>query len=119
MTLGANPVVKECIPKLLSESSMQIVRLYEQLHGFIDDALFAQMGFSPQGPYHDWLTSVRELNHSGPGLVIQEEMGFLPGEVLNLGLAYMRFATGQSVNRDFESWEQTIQAGLKQAVCIN
>ena len=119
MTIGANPVVKECVPKQMSESSIQIVRLYERLHGFIDDPLFAQVGFSPQGPYHDWLTSVQEINQSGPGLLIQEEMGFLPGDVLNLGLGYMRFATGQSVDQDYQRWEQSIQAKLKLALCIN
>ena len=120
MTIGANPVIKECVPKQLSESAMQIVGLYEQLHGFIDEPLFAQVGFSPQGPYNDWLATVREIAHSGGGLELSEEIGFAAGEVMNLGLNYMSLATGQSVDdQHVLRWERTISAGLKLAACIN
>ena len=40
--LGFNPVEKECVPEVLSPTSLEIIDLYERLYRFKDDPQFAR-----------------------------------------------------------------------------
>ena len=92
LVIGFDAVARDCVKKTLSESSKEAIRLYEQLQGFRDDPEFARLGFGPGGPYHSWLRTAKAL-HAGAGLATFQELGFLAGEVMQLGMEYMQVAT--------------------------
>ena len=118
LVIGADPVPWNCIPKTLSQTSQEIVDLYEDLHAFKDSPEFARVGFAVRGPYHSWLESVKDIQ-SRSGLESLDELGFLAGDVLLLGMEYMRLAASESEGLErIHNIEQTIKAGLELATCI-
>ena len=121
MTIGINVQVRVCVPKQLSASAVEVVRLYEQLHAFKDDPDFARMGFAQAGPYNIWLETIKSHHQGHDAAEVLGELGFLAGDVMMLGLDYMRVATRPSTNEDtlrsIEGTERTIQAGLTLAKC--
>ena len=93
------------------------MRLYERLQGFKDDDEFARMGFAPAGPYKSWLDEAKRL-HAESGLAGLDELGFLAGDVMTLGLAYVPVATrGEAPSNYIRDMERTIRAGLALASC--
>lgn len=117
LVIGLGAVAKECVPKTLSENSKAAIRLYEQLQGFRDDPDFSRVGFGPAGPYHSWLRAAKAL-HAGAGLATFQELGFLAGEVMQLGMEYMQVATrGRAPTQYIRDMERTIQEGIALAKC--
>ena len=117
LVVGANPVVRDCVAKILSEASRETVRLYEELHTFKDSPEFARMGFAPAGTYDPWLQAVKGL-HAQRELETLRELGFLAGDVMQLGMEYMRVATrGEEPTQYIQDTERTIQSGLALATC--
>ena len=117
LVIGVDAVPRDCVPKALSESSKEAIRLYEQLQGFRDDPDFARVGFGPAGPYHSWLRAAKAL-HARAGLATFQELGFLAGEVMQLGMEYMHVATrGRALTQYIRGMERTIQEGLALARC--
>ena len=117
LVIGVDAVPRDCVPKTLSESSTETIRLYEQLQGFRDNLDFARVGFGPAGPYHSWLRAAKAL-HAGAGLATFQELGFLAGEVMQLGMEYMQVATrGRAPTQYIRDMERTIQEGLALAKC--
>ena len=114
MTIGLDPRERDCVPKDLSPSSKETVRLYEQLHGFKDGPEFSRMGFAVAGPHHAWLQKIKAL-HADAGLAAYDELNFTAGDVMTLGLAYVNVGTRDT--QYIEQMERTIQAGLALASC--
>ena len=121
MTIGSNVQVRVCVPKQLSASAVEVVRLYEQLHAFKDDPDFARMGFAQAGPYNIWLETIKSHHQGDDAAEALGELGFLAGDVMMLGLDYMGVATRPGTNegtlRSIEGTERIIQAGLTLAKC--
>ena len=110
MNVGFNPVERECVPKDLSPTSLEIVGLYEQLQGFKTDPQFAQMGFAVGGPYNEWLTTFDTLEEdAGESL---DQLGFLGGDVMMLGLAYV-----YDNQENIDYFERLFGAGITLARC--
>ena len=117
MVVGANAVARGCVPKSLSETSTETIRLYEQLHTFRNDPEFARKGFAVTGSYHPWLQAAKDL-HAEAGLETLHALGFLAGDVMQLGMEYMSVATkGGEPTQYIRDMERTIQAGLTLATC--
>ena len=117
MNIGNNEQETPCIPRKLSEASMELVRLYDQLHTFKDDTAFLDRGFSQAGPYYAWMEAVKAHQDANPGWVLFDELGFLPNEVLMLGMDYMNEDFSESELGAIEYFEGKIQAGLAAARC--
>ena len=105
-----------CIPRKLSEASIELVRLYDQLHAFKDEPEFIRMGFASPGPYFAWLQAIEE-RHNTSGLGALGEVGFLPGDVMLLGMSYVGENLSDSDLSDIEFRERKIQAGLARTTC--
>ena len=105
-----------CTPTELSPAAVELVRLYEELHTFKDDIEFLDMGFSQAGPYYAWMEAV-EAHQDRTGIELLDEVGFLPGEVMMLGMDYMSEDPSESTLSAIEHWETKIQAGLALARC--
>ena len=119
MTIGVNVATRDCIPKELSEASRKTIQLYKELHGFKDDAEFARMGFSPAGPYYSWLQKA-EVLHKESGIEAYQELGFLPGEVMQLGMEYVQIATRMNESTDYIDYmERMVREGVALATCRN
>ena len=117
MIIGADAVARDCVPKTLSETLKQTIRLYEQLRDFKDHPDFARMGFATAGSYHPWLQAAEDL-HADAGLGTLQDLGFLAGDVMLLGMAYMSVATRRGEPTQYiQDMERTIQAGLALATC--
>lgn len=110
MTMGLDPEAMRCVPVNLSPKSLEVIRLYEQLQEFKDDPEFARVGFGVGGPYNEWLTTVDALGDGG--LEVLNELGFLSGEVMMLGLEYV---TDSQEGIDY--FERLIKAGIALARC--
>ena len=112
----ASEIPEPCTPTVLSPAAVELVRLYEKLHTFKDDTEFLDMGFSQAGPYHAWMEAV-EAHTDRTGFELFHEVGFLPGDVLMLGMTYMNEDPNASTLRAIEFHETNIQAGLARAKC--
>ena len=119
MAIGVNPVVRECVPKQLSVAAKETVRLYSELLSFKDSPEFRQRGFAVGGPYNGWLESIKRVQHGNrdDALAAMLELGFPPGDVMMLGLEYVRMANGRA-DSDFRvDTERKIRTGLRLATC--
>lgn len=105
-----------CTPMELSPAAIELVRLYEELQTFKDDIEFLDIGFSNAGPYHAWMEAV-EAHQGRTGIELLDEVGFLPGEVMMLGMDYLSTDPSESTLSDIKHWETKIQAGLALARC--
>ena len=114
MSIGFNPVERACIPTELSPLALETMKLYEELHSFKDTNAFSTFGFSQNGPYHAWLETVQRTRDREGGMAVQHELGVLPGDLLNLGLSYLRSESDQQFVRDME---RRFQAGIALAEC--
>ena len=76
-------------PTEFSANTKQLLTLYEELHSFKDDPTFHEVGFGRCCRFHDWQTRVEALQ-SKAGLETLADVGVLPGDLLTLGMEYMR-----------------------------
>ena len=74
------------------------------------------MGFSQAGPYHAWMEAV-QAHADRTGIELVDEVGFLSGDVMMLGMAYVDENPNASTLRAIEFHETKIQAGLARAKC--
>ena len=116
-TAATSPTETPCIPTELSPAAVELVRLYEELHTFKDDIEFIDMGFGQGGPYHAWMQAVERHEDENPGFELFNELGFLPGEVLMLGMSYLGEDFSESDLAYLENTEGIFQAGLAAARC--
>ena len=113
---ATSPTETPCIPTELSPAAVELVRLYEELHTFKDNIEFLDMGFSQAGPYYAWMEAV-DAHQDRTGIELLDELGFLPNEVLMLGMNYMDEDFSESELSAIEYFEGKIQAGLAAARC--
>ena len=117
LVIGVDATARDCVPKTLSEGSKEAVRLYEELQDFREDAEFARVGFGSGGPYRSWLEAAQTV-HAEAGLATLQELGFLAGDVMQLGMEYMQVATrGGGLTQYIRDMERTIQEGLALTRC--
>ena len=109
--------VVPCIPRNLSEEAIELVRLYDQLHAFKDDPEFIRLGFGQRGPYSAWLQAIQRYRDTNSGFEIVDELGFLPGELMMLGMNYIGEDLSESDLSTIEFFEGKIQADLAFARC--
>lgn len=64
----------------------QVLALLEELDRFRDNADFQTYGFSPGGPYHDWLRRVQAINSDSTTLIHDR---LAAGYLQSLGRAYL------------------------------
>ncbi len=97
-------------PAGLSDDAKEIEALYNELQEFKDDPEFHEVGFAVCCRFNEWKRKVEDLRDR-TGVEVLQEVGFVPGDLLMLGMDYMR-NKGQptSYSRDMEA---TIAAGLK------
>ena len=114
---ATSPTETPCIPTELSPAAVELVRLYEELHTFKDDIEFIDMGFSPAGPYSAWMQAVETQSDANQGFELLDELGFLPGEVLMLGMSYLGEDLSESDLAYLANTEGRFQAGLAAARC--
>ncbi|MCZ0935704.1 MAG: hypothetical protein OXJ54_11025 [Gemmatimonadetes bacterium] len=76
-------------PTEFSAHTTQLLTLYEELHSFKDDPNFHDVGFGTCCRFHDWQTRAEALQSSA-GLETLADVGVLPGDLLTLGMEYMR-----------------------------
>ena len=114
---ATSPTEEPCIPTELSPAAVELVRLYEELHTFKDDIEFIDMGFSQAGPYYAWMQAVRTQREANQGSELFRELGFLPSEVLMLGMNYLGEDYSESDLAYLEDTEGRFQAGLAAARC--
>ena len=105
-----------CTPMELSPAAVELVQLYEELQTFKDDTEFLDMGFSRAGPYYAWMEAV-EAQQDRTEIELLDEVGFLPSEVMMLGMDYISEDPSESTLSAIEHWETRIQAGLARAKC--
>ena len=116
MSIGANPIPRRCVPKELSAASSETLELYEQLVAFKDSPSFATYGFARTGPHNGWLERAKRAD--GNPEEVYNQLNFLPGAVLTLGLQYLNIRTsGAQPDGFIEDLERTIEAGVRLATC--
>ena len=76
-------------PTEFSVHTKQLLALYEELHSFKDDPDFHEVGFGRCCRFHDWQTRVEALQSSA-GLETLADVDVLPGDLLTLGMEYLR-----------------------------
>ena len=115
--IGNNIQQRPCIPIELSPTAVELVRLYEELHTFKDDHEFIRLGFGQGGPYSAWLQAIQRYRDTNSGFEISDELGFLPGDLMMLGMNYIGEDPSESDLSAIEFFEGKIQAGLAFARC--
>ena len=96
-------------PVAFSAHTRQLLALYEELHSFKDDPTFHEVGFGSCCRFHDWQTRVEALQ-SEAGLETLADIGVVPGDLLTLGMEYMR-SKGQRTEYT-ETTERNYESGL-------
>ena len=72
-----------------SSDAQELLQLYQELHTFKDEANFHDIGFAICCSYSKWLLNVEDLTYRTRHKLIHE-VGFLPGQLRQLGKEYMR-----------------------------
>ena len=114
LTVGVKPRSADCVPKELSATSKEIVGLYEQLRNFKDDREFEAAGFAES--YGPWMEAAQRLHAESSPADSLDELGFLAGDVLTLGLDYAS-AGGDQLSQEAQDLEDLIHAGLALSTC--
>ena len=73
----------------LSESTKRLLTLHRELHEFKDDPEFHNFGFGVSSRFRSWWICVEKLSYQ-MGLENLAEIDVMPGELIILGLQYMR-----------------------------
>ena len=95
------------IPSIVQE----VKALYEELQGFKYDREFRRYAFGVCCRFNKWKSKVEEL-HDRVGLEFAAEFGFLPGDLVTLGLEY---ALGSYSSEFVVELENTVEAALAEA----
>ncbi len=74
----------------LSSDAQELKTLYQELQEFKDNPEFHQVGFGTCCRFNRWMVKVEVLRSKKTGIKILMEVGFVPGELLQLGMEYMR-----------------------------
>ena len=74
----------------LSNDTQEIKTLYEELKKFKDDPKFHEIGFGRCCRFYKWMERVKPLRSKKRARAILMEVGFFPGEVLQLGMEYLK-----------------------------
>jgi len=91
-----------------SEAATRLISLYEELSEFKNDPEFHDVGFAICCRFNRWMKDVDELTEQ-TGIELISEVGFLPGDLRQLGMEYMG-SRGQPTS--YSEWmETTIAAG--------
>ena len=115
---ATSPTETPCIPTELSPAAVELVPLYEELHTFRNDPDFIFSGFGREDwPYFGWMQAIKRHQDTNPGFEMLGELGFLPNEVLMLGMNYVSEEFSESDLAAIEYFERKIQAGLAAARC--
>ena len=96
-------------PVAFSPHTRRLLALYEELHSFKDDPTFHQVGFGRCCRFYDWQTRVDTLE-SEAGLGTLTDVGVVPGDLLILGMEYMRSKGRPTVYT--ETMEPNYESGL-------
>ena len=115
MSIAKNPIEKECEPRELSESSNEVVTLYERIKEFKEDPEFAARGFAIGGPYISWLQDIRNVKEERK-FVVLDELSFVVGDVTMLGLQYVA-ERGSAPSEQIIDMERRIRTGIALANC--
>ena len=89
--------------------------LYLELQEFKDDPEFKLVGFGVCCRYNDWKIRVEEFDErvrASVGMAFTSETGFVPRELLSLGLEYVFLNPGRGDRNLVDFWEKTIEAGI-------
>ena len=97
-------------PAEFSAHTKQLLALYKELHSFKDDPTFHEVGFGTCCRFHDWQTRVEALR-SKAELETLADVGVLPGDLLMLGMEYMR-SKGRRPTEYTETMEPHYESGL-------
>ena len=92
-----------------SPHTEQLLTLYQELHSFKDDVTFHEVGFGRCCRFYDWQSRVEALQ-SQAGIETLADVGVVPGDLLTLGMAYMR-SKGRSTEYT-ATMEPYYQSGL-------
>ncbi len=95
----------------LSNDAQEAKTLYEELKEFKDNPKFHQVGFARCCRFYKWMEKVQTLRSKKTGTAILMEVGFLPGDLLQLGMEYMK-SRGIPTTSYSREMEATIAAGL-------
>ena len=97
----------------LSNDAQEVKTLYEELKKFKDNPKFHQVGFGRCCRFYKWMEKVKTLRSKKTGIAILMEVGFLPGDLLQLGMEYMK-SRGRPTSYSKEM-KTIIEKGLAQA----
>ena len=82
--------MESCSPSI-SNDTRELIRLFLSLEEFKTDPEFHRVGFAPCCQFKLWLEEVEAFRDSA-GIAPHTEVGLLPGELLVMGLEYVRSA---------------------------
>ena len=95
---------------ILSNDAQELKTLYEELQKFKGNPKFHQVGFGRCCRFNKWKVKVETLRSKKTGIKILMEVGFMPGDLLQLGMEYMR-SRGRPTSYSKEM-EAIIETGL-------
>ena len=84
--VGYSPIKAEAT---LSNDAQELITLYQELQEFKSDPEFQRVGFAICCRFNKWKVKVEALRSKKTGIKIFKEIGFIPGELLQLGMEYM------------------------------
>jgi len=119
-TTAPQPTVASTIPVPLTGEQIRALvdvarSLYTELQMFKNDPEFAQVGFGVCCRFNDWKLRARSFGDEMPQDATARflgETGFLPGELLALGQAYVSLNAGSGDSGIIRNLETTIASGL-------
>ena len=89
-----------------ANDALQLRALYDELQDFKNDLIFRTVGFGVGNRFHDWLRRVEALQ-GGDATAYAQQLGLLPGELIQLATEYMRDrGSGQAA----QMWESMVIA---------
>ncbi len=94
----------------MSSDAQELKALYGELQEFKDNPKFHQVGFGTCCRFNNWMVKIKAIRSKKTGIKILRELGFLPGDLLQLGMEYMK-SRGRPT-RYSQEMEATVVAGL-------
>lgn len=85
--IGFSPIHAKAV---LSNEVQGLKSLYEELRTFKDDPYFHKVGFGVCCRFNKWMLKVETFRSKFSGIEPFLEVGFVPGDLLQLGMEYMR-----------------------------
>lgn len=94
----------------MSSDAKELKKLYEELQNFKSDPKFDQVGFGTCCRFNSWMVRIKKIRSKKLGVKILKEVGFFPGDLLQLGMEYLN-SKGRPTSYTKEM-EATIISGL-------